>query len=708
MKKALLIVVIIVLLAGIGSVVYFFVSGLGVSHENILPSGPLVINRWTNIEEDIAQFAQTPLWQSIKEIDWVTVLEKNMVSKQQQEQIIEAFENISAQDTQNFISKFFGQDVVLAIYPIELKFLKMSDIRKDLGPSVLLESLENVFIATRLSPKAKLIELYARQVGNMGEFLKKDVVKYGDFDIHVLSTPLVDLRLCLMRIKDFLIIGLNEDKIKWIADTYLEGEKILANDPAYIVAKANFQEGSSVQNFINFEKSVDNLTNQILKIIDECQSLKIFAPDPDAFQQQLDLIEKQVGILSQKMRGLKVISHSIIYGQDMKSLFSIHFNREQMESELARMYSCQPAENKNISFASQEAIFYQSNNCFDADLIWKQLKEKQLTQANQGGQVNFENTLKEMEQTFGYSLEKDVIPNFGDQIGWYMSGIELTKFLGRDIPIPQFIFFVNIKDQSVFLKQLEAIKTSPLFVSQDEKQGGVALTSISTQLSNEIKPTFCLLDNFLLIGNHPDQIKTAIDTYQQLKPGLSADPDFQSVDFNLAKQNVYVQYVQLGSSLDEIKKILEWVNQKLKDDEVEQQAFKSGKQKRLEDIQDNIKKLENTLADKQKQIKEIEGLIWTKQEKGEDAQFEQVRYNRLDKEIENLELQLKDDRLREQESIVDLEQFSLAGMPADVNRYYLENVIYPLMEGMKFIKAFSIKSTIKKDVMDIWLYIHTQ
>ncbi|MCD4780483.1 MAG: DUF3352 domain-containing protein [Candidatus Omnitrophica bacterium] len=708
MKKTLLIVFSFFVVV-IGSLLfYFFVLDRGITYENILPEGPLVVLRTSQTKESLAAFTDTPIWKSVVNINWDEALEKNNVTKEQIQQMELIVQTLQSRDFQSFVSKFFGQEVVLAIYPTNLTFNRLIDVRTNFTPALTLELLENVYLVTKITSEARVMELYARHLNNLGGAVKKEVAPYGDFDIHILTAPLFDVQMTMVRIKDYLIIGTKESKIREVIDYYSNKEKVLSRDTKYLKAKESFLEEASIDAYFDLDLFFNYLREQSVKVIDELAAMKVYFDDPDMYQMQLDMAQAEINKVTDEMTGVNTIAVSTTFGRDSKTKMSLQYRLEEMTEKLAKVYSCPSTSNRSLNFIPASAMYYQWNNCLDYDFKEVLQKTGSMNDAEALEIDQVKAVLDVFEQAFGINLLDDVVPHLGDEIGGYLSGITIEGIFGGNVPIPNLVVFFSVKDKNKILEQLDKLKKVPLFMSSDEDYKGHNIVLLKTQLSQNVIPSISFVDNYMLITNNPELIRNAVDTLRKEIPDLSSTKGFQQVNFGLIGKNRVVQYLQLQSLNDEIRELLEWVNKKLKKDELVQSASVSGKKMRLDDIRQSMEKKEDSIKRMKKELQDLEAEIGRKQESQEDAELEQVRYMRIEEEILEIGVLLEEDHLREREAMVDLEKFNLEDMPADVNRYYLDRIVYPIMDGFKFMESYGARTNNSNGVIDTWMYLHTE
>ena len=105
------------------------------------------------------------------------------------------------------------------------------------------------------------------------------------------------------------------------------------------------------------------------------------------------------------------------------------------------MYSRAPRENRSIRFVPVDILAYQWNNTFSLKDYWEHIKQ-QTAGANQGQQgISSQQAVAVAEGFLGLSLERDILPALGDEIGGYLADVEL----GEPFPIPELVLFMKIE-----------------------------------------------------------------------------------------------------------------------------------------------------------------------------------------------------------------------------------------------------------------------
>lgn len=682
--KKLIIILFCIVIAAVGITVYLQTQKEESSIENILPEGALVYVQLNDIEKNLKQMASMPFWKAISGINYDLLTRKNIIIPKHKA-FIDLFRTQASQIVKSpMTKKLFGREVAFAVYPFDKDIGALVQEMKSFNPGIIEEVLSGGFLATRIDPDVQFAELLSRSFSQYGANVSQGQIEYKGEIIRTITLSKVGVKFSFVRLNDVLVFGMGERAARMSIDAFKGNKPSLAQDPQFVEARSTFRGSSGMVGFLDFEIFMNLLKDQTKNLAGlaggESEGMR-------ARQQLEDVLAK--------MSGIKTLAFSSELGPIMKFNTRLLIDPRKTHPEYAHFYTCPSQVNKTINFIPKEVLGYQWSNCFDLDYYWKEIKKEVERTSTAALRVD------ELEEKIGFSIEGDILPAFGDEIGGYVSDIQISGFF----PIPKFLFFIKIKNKSKAEHLLARLKEQPLAILQDENYDGIALKYLALPFGEDVQPGYCFLDNYLLMASSRQLLKSSIDASGNASVSLLASPDFKEINFGLTDKNRSVQFVKIGTVIEKIKGVIGWSNDWMNARNRKAQAFKMGSEKPLEEVKAGITVKTGELQDMRDNIILLEDEVWNLESKGEDMEALQTQINDLKSQIEAKELELSGDRERQQELENILQESARDAPDPALNQLYLDEVIYPVLESLKSIKSYGLRVTSDKDSLESSVFL---
>ncbi|HQP10774.1 MAG TPA: DUF3352 domain-containing protein, partial [Candidatus Omnitrophota bacterium] len=569
----------------------------GLAIESVLPQKPLVYVKLNDVEKNMKEISALPLGQALINADYDLLTRQNIITPQQGAFLQLIRTKMSEISTNPVMKQLFGREVAVAIYPLKQDMGELVEEMKILNPQLVSELLSGVFLVTRVDPNVQFAEFFTRYLTQLGAKVSQGQVEYKEETLRTIFISGDPMRLAFVRLDDLLVIGISEATIRESIDVYKQGSHSLAKDPQFAKIRSSFLDPSSTVGFLDFETFWTLLKKQIQDIA----GLSAPGPEKDVIQKDLDDAFKRVD-------GFKTITMSSQLAQVIKVSSHVFFDPDELDAKYENFYTCPAKVNETINFVPQDVLGYQWSNCLDLSYYWEESKREMLQKGAP------ESALSEFEAKIGLSIEQDVLPAFGDELGGYISDIQT----GGLFPIPKVLLFARVRDKSKAQQLLAKLQEQPIAIIQEETYKGIALKYLALPLGEALQPGYCFLGDYLLVATSRQLIKNSIDVSMGASSSLKADPGFNEVNFGLTDKNKSVQFVKIGEIADKIKGVIQWSSQWVAGRDQKAQAFESGVQKPLEEVEASIAVKIGELEQMRGQIVQREDEIWDLDVKGED------------------------------------------------------------------------------------------
>ncbi len=683
MKKLVIIVLCVaVVIVGVG--LFYQTQKKGFSIEHVLPQGALVYVRLNDVEKNMREMASMPFWQAIENINYDFLIKQNVISPQQGAMIDLIRTRLSEVLANPLFKKLFGQEVAVAVYPLDRDIGALIREMKMFNPQLAEELFSGIFLVTRVDPDVQFAEFLTRSLSQLGGNISQGQVEYKGEIIRTISVSGVGMKFAFVRLKDLLVMGIGEEAARTSIDVYKKSEPSLTRDPRFMKIQSTFLDPAGIAGYFDFETFIGILRSQAGNLAG------LGAGDSGKA-----MSEKVWDEALSKITGFETFAFSSQLGPIMKFSGHIMIDPEKLDPQYASLHSCPSEVNKTIDFTPRDVLGYQWSNCHDLIYYWKEIK-KELAKADTPV-----SKIDEIEAQIGLSIEKDILPALGDEFGGYLSDIQIGGFF----PIPKLLFFVQIKNKTKIQHMLDQLKNQPIAMIQNENYNGVSLTYLALPLGEIVQPGYCFLGDYLLMATSRQLLKDSIDASANTAMSLVANPAFQEIDFGLTDKNRSVQFVRIGKMIEKVKGIIGWSNQWIAAQERKAQAFKAGSEKPLEEVNVKIATQEDELTEMHDTITALEDKIWDLEDKREDITAQQAQLSDLRAQVGAIEMEISDGYERKEELEAILQKGTKNIPDTALRQSYMNEIINPILESLKSIESYGLRVTSDKDVYESSIFL---
>lgn len=684
MKKIIVFLLCVAVIIGIGVGVFLKTKKSKFGVENILPQDVSIYVQFQDVEKNFEELTSMPIWKGMSNIDFDGLMKKNGWDGQQG-MFLSLIKNQISDIVNNPLAKrLFGNEVAIAIYPLDGDLKLFTDDLKVFNPKVIEELLSGLFLVTRVDADVQFAEFVSRFFKQFGSNVSQEQVEYKGEVIRTITVAGIGIKFGIVRLNDLLVIGIGEKAARISVDVYKRDKPSLAEDPQFAKIQNRFLKPSGMTGYFNFVELMKEFKNQGEKLI----SLGEGATG------NVDLQVQWEKALS-RMAGLKAFAFSSQLTPIIRVDSRLVFDPGALDAEYAPLYTCPSGENKTIRFTPQGVLGYHWNNCFKLDYYWGQIvKEMERMEVP-------DSKIDEFETTIGLSVERDILPAFGEEIGGYIQNIQI----GGLFPIPKIVFFVEIENKSKVENLLKKLEEQPFVMLQDENYGDTLIKYLALPLGQDIQPGYAFLGDYLLISTSRQLLKDSIDAFGNTSLSLQADPDFKAVDIGLTDKNKSVQFLKVGQVVEKVKGLIGWSNQWVTTRDRKAEAFKAGSSKPLDEVKISIALKESELEDIRDRLILAEDDIWNMETKGMDVSAKQAEMEELQRQLDAKKEEIVIENERKEELAGIVQELDGSFPDSELRQFYLEEIVYPVLDSLKTIRSFGLRSTLEDDAIESSLFL---
>ncbi|MFA5259964.1 MAG: DUF3352 domain-containing protein [Candidatus Omnitrophota bacterium] len=639
MKKAFLVVLIIVVIVlVVGGIFLFWQSTRPpLPVEAILPGQPLLYVHMKDVEQNLNEFSQTRFWQILKGIDYIKYMKEAGGNEDALKRLEDIKKQLFSEEMEIFVKTFLGKEVVVAVYPGK---------ENSLDPQNIMNVASQTFVITRLKPEVKFAEKFSGLLEKMDPNINVEEIIYEKNKIYLISVKGAPFKLGYTRIKNLLVVGINDQAARRCIDIYKQKGATLKEDADYLRVRSHAEPEADFLGYMNFAKLMGDLQSQIVGWL-------------GANEETGELVQKQVEDSFRRAKGFQLMSLSALGGPQTRLKLDIHYDREAVEPDVKPLYECAPQDNATLRFIPQDVLGYQWSPCYDFNYYWQQAHEKMGDALlAKGVESSAEEFIAGLEESLGIHVETEIIPALGKELGWFWTDISIDNL----IPVPQLAFYIKTVDKDKVKTLMRDLIAKQNYVrAETETVQGEDLYYFKIPMVGNLEPTYSFLNGYLIVATSRDLIKQAMAANADEKPSILKQADFQQQDLGLSSKNNAVFFFNLQGISQKAGAVVEWSSGWADQQLAKQKAFRDGSEKRMQDVIAEIVSDKDQVTALEAEIESLKEQKEAIVEHPEEVAKVTREIERIDKFLENLEKTLEPDieEERQLKSVQNDENFQL-------------------------------------------------
>jgi hypothetical protein len=690
MKKILTIIIIVLLIGAAAYGGYYgyktFIA-MKKSVADILPQGPLHYIHFKNTEQLVTDFSSTEFWKSFSNIDFETIMKKGRYP----EGSIEAFKNfqkyLAEAADQEMVRNFFGQEFAVAVYPTN---------KQVTNPMNFSQVLENMMFITRMNTEAKLAQSFSGVFMQFADNVSEDIEEYKKHEVHVLKidgdflkvgeVKLPPLEVGYVRINDYFIFGLGKRAARACIDTIEQKEvPSLAEGDLFQKAQNKHIAGADILGFMNLD-----MFSKRMKM----QAYNALAKMPENVEQA----KNQVDEYFKQWQGVDGIGYSASFEDLARMKIDLFYQKEGLHADIKPLYDCIAINNESIRLVPQEVLGYHWQSCLDVKSYWNAERKKlEARLAAEQKEITMDQIIQQFENKFKLSIENDIIPALGQEFGGYLTDID-TK---APYPIPQLVLFMEISDQAKAQGIIETfINFFPIFQAEEKEYSGTKIKYFNIPLLNNLSPSYALVGDYLMLSTNKDLLEQSIDARGDNEKAFLAHVGSAVVKDAMQQPINSAFYLRTDRFVAKVEELLDWVGEFVEARVIKKEAFKTGAEKRLADVQNEIAAKEAQIQEWQQEVQRINAALKARE------QVDTTSLTDLVGKIKAAESEIEDIRFKEEDLREDVESINVAEIEKSKDQLILINdIIKPIIKTFRTVEYLAVKAAFSEEVVESITYL---
>lgn len=512
MKQALIVVPLFFLLLAI---LYLFtpVFPEKLSHEAFIHrDAPIVLTQY-ELNKRVDELKNSPLGQNISQLNYDLIAAELGFSPADVEEwrrlvneVIDAYEN-------PLVQVLIGSEFSLAMWPFAL----------DPAGSVGDQIQNNLLLVSRPSKDARLLDL-AAWTGIAGTGTYK--VTYGNHTIIRVNLE-NDQRLCAVRVKNHVVMSLNEQVLRNSLDLYDNNQGGLLDNKTYQANIGGFP-GASFIGYIDFAYLFGSIN----------QASRLLAQDDDyALIDEAQVQHYRSGLFGAWRDESGIVDKAVI-----------SFDPAQIDTRTKALLGRELSTPSNHRKLSRDTIIYHWTNLFDAGVLLDYLDESE----QQPGGAERQQVIDQIAEVTGLSLEQ-IIDLFDNDLTLAVRALDEQQL----VPLPRFLLSVKSRD-AARLKQVAETLIDYFAIPVQRKMMGRTelITWGGVAGMGAVLPSLLFGPESIIISSNRQQIRRFLGTEQ--KQGLTETERFKSMKPHIMLPSHAVTYLDFAETTRMLQEMISW------------------------------------------------------------------------------------------------------------------------------------------------------
>lgn len=706
MSSKRIIIVILVVLIIIGAGVGFFLwQNKAQRIEDVLPQGALFYVKFSDVDNNLSALKATSFWQSMQTVRWDYLLEKSTFSRHQKDLFKSMGERVSDPSTTTVLKEFFGQEFAVAFYPPatdpgEIAILPEKDMY-----AFVRKMFSSVLLVTRTEGKGMFVDLLAGFLRYDAK-LQAETVDVDGYALHYVTLPGTGIRIGFFNIHDLLVIGIDDNMLEQSVKAFRKSVPSLTADARWRKSRERAMAPSEIDGYWNMAEISAYANEYLGALVKRMEQETLATSDPghsgSGPRQNVESIKSWLKERTRLAAGLDVLGLSGRRDELLSLKFDLYFDKDKVDPEKKAAYSCPAASNATLAFIPENVLAYQWNNCLDLNAFWDEIEQEVVVARPHA--VETGSPIDALESVLGLRVKDDILPAFGDEIGGYLKDVRM----GSLFPVPEFLFFIKIGDETRTRQLLAKFEDRFLEYVHKEEYNGIPVEYIVSPAGGDVELAYCILDKYLVFSLGRPVIRESIDSYQKRSALLAASEVFRGVHLADYEQSRTVQFIRINETTRKLQGVLPWIKERQAAQDAKKEAFQEGSAQRLADVIKDMESQKQELAATKKRIAALEDEIWKLESRQVDAAMQRADIEQSKEKIKALEAGIADAQAQQKE-LENIRRGHERYLAERKTREEIEaNVVAPLLKSFTFLKTWGMRTTLETGAFESNLFLKVE
>ncbi len=522
MKKNLLILIVVGLVAAGGAYFYFSPSAVKLAPmEAVLPAETFSMIKVCELTRQIERFKADRMGQSLAKLDIPGIMNLIELSPEDQNQIIQIKKEIQNTLDSAWFDILFGQEIALAVQPLSLDFNKIDEFD-------IQQLLDAMVIVGRPRQPARVLESLNSMFTTQLE-IQSQVYKQWEIKQFTLEN---DLPVYYALADGLLIAGMSVALVQRCLDQSLDAASSLLQSKAYNAHCADlFKAGETDLILFGDLHYLLNTAQRAVSVQAEKE------PDMVVLKRQLE-----------EMQGIETVNLACYDngGSLVQSKVVVSFDPSRLSPALAEAFSVKPGDNPTLKYAPAEVLVYSWQNNLDLNFYWQEFLKNPEISPEKAEQIK-----QEFSRNVGVELEQ-FLAAFGSQVGFLINDVNTNGMF----PIPELALLVETRQPETVEQAIRNLANQFGMPLQKASHNGAEIKFVALPLGADLSPAYMCKNGFCTIAVNKRLLESMLDSPE--KGDLRGHANFKAVDKGLAAANNQISYLNVEGMIAKSRDIISW------------------------------------------------------------------------------------------------------------------------------------------------------
>lgn len=519
MRKVLAILIVLCIIAA-GLWYFLKPPAVRVSADAFFPPGTLATIEIHRLEQVLDEFKNSRLGKNLGKIDIAGLLEQLGAEKEKVNQFSEGKDRFSSVLNNKGLMELFGEEVHLALLPIEGVIEK---------PENILEKIVIIAYPRRNPNLLEIVESF------FTADLPTDEIIYNDQKIKSVKVEeSLFMHYCFT--EGVLLSSFGMDSIKGAIDRRKKGaENLLSNNEYKDLRLQIFGPHSRTFAYIDIPSLKEKFKEIVLKEV----------PQGEEGTKQRAHFEKQLLLYD----GFKSLAYSSYEkrGHEPSEKVLISLDEQRLTESQKATYLAKPKKNNTLSMVPANTIYYNWASNFKLRhtlndyLFLESMSEKEREGLN-----------KKVEEATGATLD-EIDKAIGGEIALFMTDIKT----GGLFPVPVFAFMAQAKGTELIENIINSFVVRSGMTLEKEVYESTEIKHLMLPFGSDIQPAYTFYEGFLIVAINPALIKEMMNARKSGKD-IRSEENFKSIDNGLSGKNNSISFVRLDEVAEKMSYLAQW------------------------------------------------------------------------------------------------------------------------------------------------------
>ena len=516
MKQAIIVVPLFLLLL---TILYLFIPVFPatINHESFFsPDAQIVISQY-DLQDRVSELASSPLGQTVANLRYEIVGKELGLTDDEIAQFLHLKEDIKNSYQNPLVQMLIGREVSIALLPF------VADESVDFFRQL----TNHLLIVSRPSKNARLMDVATWAISSDERI---STVRYG---AHTITR--FDLedgrRLSVVRVKDLVVMGLNERLLRQGIDLYDSGQGGLRENKEYLDKIEHFA-GASLVGYFNFDGLTDILNRAILE-----------SSDADGQLMLLDKSKIEVynsAIFGAWREGSAIVDKAIVT-----------FEQDRLDESSETRLRAQPGLPQSHKKVSPDTIIFHWSNQFSPEILLGMVGQEQFGPDGSDGSIE-ENFIKEIARINNITVQQ-FFDLFDNDLTLAVRGINEEQL----VPLPRFLLSVKSGEVEKLKEVVDTIIEHYSIPVRRKSYDGTDVISWGGIIGiGAVLPTLSFTEDAVIVSSNRRQIQNFIAP--QREHSLAELDTFQSVSGALLKPSHSITYLDFAQTAEMLQEMVSW------------------------------------------------------------------------------------------------------------------------------------------------------